>query len=132
MLQVPATMAFECSSGQSPFFGVYCGIRSMVASLRSDLDLDNSGWVLFCWGLISVVNFSANMNSFDLCCCPLRLASDALHFQMEFQPPQAIWLISIDFYGFLLLAFQNIQLICEVNGRLKRYEEGVDFDDLFT
>ncbi|GBN46598.1 hypothetical protein AVEN_118292-1 [Araneus ventricosus] len=41
----------------------------------------------------------------------------------EFQPPQAIWLISIDFDGFFLLAFQNIQFICEVNGRLKAVPE---------
>ncbi|GBO25078.1 hypothetical protein AVEN_215137-1, partial [Araneus ventricosus] len=40
-------------------------------------------------------------------------------FQTEFQPPQAIWLISIDFYGVFLLAFQNIQFICEVNARLQ-------------
>ncbi|GBL84927.1 hypothetical protein AVEN_206950-1, partial [Araneus ventricosus] len=39
--------------------------------------------------------------------------------QTEFQPPQAIWLISIDFDGCFLLAFQNIQFICEVNGPLK-------------
>ncbi|GBO37757.1 hypothetical protein AVEN_33632-1, partial [Araneus ventricosus] len=39
--------------------------------------------------------------------------------QTEFQPPQAIWLISIDFDGCFLLVFQNIQFICEVNGPLK-------------
>ncbi|GBL92618.1 hypothetical protein AVEN_150937-1 [Araneus ventricosus] len=38
---------------------------------------------------------------------------------MEFQPWQAVWLISIDFYSFSVLAFQNIQFACEVNGRLK-------------
>ncbi|GBO09509.1 hypothetical protein AVEN_212617-1 [Araneus ventricosus] len=39
--------------------------------------------------------------------------------QTVFHPPQAIWLISIDFCGFFHLAFQNIQFIYEVNGWLK-------------
>ncbi|GBL88426.1 hypothetical protein AVEN_103067-1 [Araneus ventricosus] len=50
----------------------------------------------------------------------LKTLAFSLRFpvQTEFQPPQAIWLISIDFYGFFLLAYQNIQFICEVNGRI--------------
>ncbi|GBM01067.1 hypothetical protein AVEN_136624-1 [Araneus ventricosus] len=50
---------------------------------------------------------------------PLTFRSDFSAFQ-EFQPWQAVWLISIDFYRFFLLAFQNIQFICEVNGRRKK------------
>ncbi|GBL73111.1 hypothetical protein AVEN_98398-1 [Araneus ventricosus] len=38
--------------------------------------------------------------------------------QTELRPWQAVWHISIDFYSFFLLAFQNIQFVCEVNGWL--------------
>ncbi|GBN47385.1 Speckle-type POZ protein [Araneus ventricosus] len=48
----------------------------------------------------------------------MLLKYDKERVQTEFQPWEAVWLMSIDFYRFFLLAFQNRQRVCEVNGRL--------------